>query len=181
MSAALYGEWKRETLVRALERARVEAEVGALIDAHGEGRRRATFHARIAEDGRERVGFMRARAHDIVAIDACPLFSPAMAGAIAAARALAGDLRGFDKPLDIQATATLGGLDFDLRGSGPLDAPARRKLVETADAARSGARVEPWRGRRRAARAASRLRAGAGDAAAGRILAGDGSGRARAG
>ncbi|MGD0642816.1 MAG: methyltransferase [Roseiarcus sp.] len=76
---------------------------------------------------------MRARAHDIVAIDACPLFSPAMAGAIAAARALAADLRGFNKPLDIQATATLGGLDFDLRGSGPLDAPSRRKLIETAN------------------------------------------------
>ena len=133
MSARLYSEWKRESLVRALSRARVAAEVGALVDAHGEGRRRATFHARIAEDGRERVGFMRARAHDIVAIDACPLMSPAMAGAIPAARALAGDLRGSNKPLDIQATATLGGLDFDLRGSGPLDPPARRKLVQTAE------------------------------------------------
>jgi len=133
MSARLYGEWKRQSVVRALERTRVEAEVGALVDAHGEGRRRATFHSRIAEDGYERVGFMRARAHDIVAIDACPLFSPAMDGAIPAARALAGALRGLGKPLDIQATATLGGLDFDLRGSGPLDAPARRKLVETAE------------------------------------------------
>lgn len=132
MSARLYGEWKRESVVRALKRTRVEAEVGPLIDAHGEGRRRATFHSRIAEDGRERVGFMRARAHEIVAIDACPLFCPALEGAIAAARALAADLRGFGKPLDIQATATLGGLDFDLRGSGPLDAPARRKLTETA-------------------------------------------------
>ncbi|MGD1037745.1 MAG: RNA methyltransferase [Roseiarcus sp.] len=133
MSARLYGEWKRGGLVRALKRARVEAEVGALVDAHGEGRRRATFHARIAEDGRERVGFMRARAHEIVAIDACPLFGPAMSGAIAAARALGADLRGSNKPIDIQATATLGGLDFDLRGSGPLDASARRKLVETAE------------------------------------------------
>jgi 23S rRNA (uracil1939-C5)-methyltransferase len=132
MSAALYRRWKRETLVRALERARLAAEVGALVDAHGEGRRRATFHARLAEDGRERVGFMRARAHDIVAIDACPLFSPAMAGAIAAARALAADLRGSNKPLDIQATATLGGLDLDVRGCGPLDAPTRLKLVKTA-------------------------------------------------
>ncbi|HYA72656.1 MAG TPA: RNA methyltransferase [Roseiarcus sp.] len=133
MSAPLYRQWKRASIVRALARARVEAEVGALVDAHGEGRRRATFHARIAEDGRERVGFMRARAHEIVPIDACPLFSPAMDGAIAAAWALAGDLRGLGKPLDIQATATLGGLDFDLRGCGPLDAPARRKLVETAE------------------------------------------------
>ncbi len=133
MSGALYREWKRESVVRALKRTRVAAEVGGLIDAHGEGRRRATFHARIAEDGRERVGFMRARAHEIIAIDACPLFSPAMGSALEAARALAADLRGAGKPLDIQATATLDGLDFDLRGSGPLDAPARRKLIATAE------------------------------------------------
>ncbi|MGD0642817.1 MAG: RNA methyltransferase, partial [Roseiarcus sp.] len=62
MSAALYGEWKRESVVRARERARGEAEVGALIDPHGEGRRRATIHPRNAEDGPERVGVIRARA-----------------------------------------------------------------------------------------------------------------------
>ena len=46
------------------------AAVGPLVDAHGEGRRRATFHARLAP-GRAGVeaGFMRARAHDIVEID----------------------------------------------------------------------------------------------------------------
>ena len=97
----LYGEWKRDSLVRALARTRVEAIVGPLVDAHGVGRRRATLHSRIAEDGRERVGFMRARAHDIVTIDACPLFSPDMGGAIEAARALAADVRGAGKPLDI--------------------------------------------------------------------------------
>jgi 23S rRNA (uracil1939-C5)-methyltransferase len=133
MSARLYGEWKRERLVGALRRARVAAGVGALVDAHGEGRRRATFHARVGEDGRQRVGFMRARAHEIVAIEACPLFSPPMAGAIPAARALAADLRGFDRPLDIQATASLAGLDFDLRGAGPLDSATRLKLVRTAE------------------------------------------------
>jgi 23S rRNA (uracil1939-C5)-methyltransferase len=133
MSARLYGEWKRDSLVGALKRARVQAEVGALIDAHGEGRRRATFHARVGDDGRQRVGFMRARAHEVVAVEACPLFSPAMAGAIPAARALAADFRGSNKPLDIQATATLGGLDFDLRGAGSLDSATRLKLVRTAE------------------------------------------------
>ena len=132
MSQRLYSEWKRDSVVRALRKAHVEATVAPLVDAHGQGRRRATFHSRVEADGRERVGFMRARAHDIVAIDACPLFSPDLAGAIEAAGALAADLRGMNKPLDIQATATLGGLDFDLRGSGPLEAWARRKLVETA-------------------------------------------------
>ena len=133
MSAGLYGEWKRGLVVAALERVGVAAEVSPLVDVHGEGRRRATFHARLDADGRQRVGFMRARAHEVVAIDDCPLFSPAMQGAVAAARALAADLVGFGKPLDIQATATLGGLDFDLRGAGPLDATARRKLVASAE------------------------------------------------
>ncbi|THD44658.1 MAG: class I SAM-dependent RNA methyltransferase [Bradyrhizobium sp.] len=132
MSAALYADWKRGLLVECLVRARVAATVGPLIDVHGEGRRRATFHSRIV-DGGEVLGFMRARAHEIIAIEACPLFAPGLTGAIAAARALAADLRGAGKPLDIQATATLGGLDFDLRGAGPLDASMRRKLVASAD------------------------------------------------
>ena len=134
MSAALYAEWQRGLLVTALEHAGLKPNVGALIDAHGVGRRRATFHARFFSHGREDVGFMRARAHEIVSIDECPLFSPDLAGAIEAARALAAALRGVGKPLDLQATATLGGLDFDLRGSGPLEAVETRKLVAVAEA-----------------------------------------------
>ena len=76
---------------------------------------------------------MRARSHAIVAIDACPLFAPAMAGAVPAARALAADLRGLMKPLDIGVTATLEGLDVDLRGAGPLGLAETRKLVRTAE------------------------------------------------
>ena len=77
---------------------------------------------------------MRARSHDIIAIDHCPLFSPGMAGAISAAQALSGDLRGLMKPLDIGVTATLDGLDVDLRGSGPLGRDEAQKLTHTADA-----------------------------------------------
>jgi 23S rRNA (uracil1939-C5)-methyltransferase len=133
MSASLYAEWKRGLLVSALEHVGLKPQVGALVDAHGAGRRRATFHARFFPHGREDVGFMRARAHEIVTIEACPLFSPDMAGAIAAAGALAAALRGLGKPLDIQATGTLGGLDFDLRGSGPLEAVETRKLAAVAE------------------------------------------------
>ena len=77
---------------------------------------------------------MRARSHEIIAIDDCPLFSPGMAGAIQAARALSGDLRGLMKPLDIGIAATLDGLDVDLRGSGPLARAETQKLARTADA-----------------------------------------------
>jgi len=133
MSEALYRKWKRGLVVDALRRARVEAEVGPLIDAHGAGRRRATFHARFPHGGPDKVGLMRVRSHEIVSIDACPLFARGLAGAVGAARALAGDLRGLGKPLDIALTATLEGLDADVRGSGPLELPEIRKLARTAE------------------------------------------------
>ena len=133
MSESLYQAWKRGLVVEALKRARVDAEVGPLIDAHGAGRRRATFHARFPHGRADDVGFMRARSHEIVGIDGCPLFAPGMAQAVPAARALAGDLRGLGKPLDIGVTATLEGLDVDLRGSGPLELAETRKIIRTAD------------------------------------------------
>lgn len=134
MSEALYRDWKRSLLTQALARAGVKAEVGALVDAHGAGRRRAVFHARFPHGRPEEVGFMRARSHDIVMIDDCPIFAPAMKGAAAAARALAHDLRGPGKPLDIGVTATLDGLTVDMRGSGPLGLAETRKLIATAEA-----------------------------------------------
>ena len=133
MGQALYRDWKRGLAVEALRRAHLEADVAPLIDTHGAGRRRATFHARFPHGGPDAVGFMRARSHDIVPIDACPLFSASMAGAVEAARALAGDLRGLGKPLDIGVTATLDGLDVDLRGTGPLELTETRKLMRTAE------------------------------------------------
>jgi 23S rRNA (uracil1939-C5)-methyltransferase len=134
MSASLYGAWKRGLVAEALEREGVEAEVDNLVDAHGAGRRRATFHARFPHGEPDEIGFMRARSHDIIAIDNCPLFSPDMAGAVSVAHALGGDLRGLLKPLDIGVTATLDGLDVDLRGSGPLGRAEMQKLTRTAEA-----------------------------------------------
>lgn len=134
MSASLYHAWKRGLVVEALKREGVAVKVGELVDAHGSGRRRATFHARFPHGEPDEVGFMRARSHDIIAIDACPLFTPGMAGAIPTARKLSGDLRGLMKPLDISVTATLDGLDVDLRGSGPLGRDEAQKLARTAEA-----------------------------------------------
>src|SRR3569832_1609514 len=45
-SPARYREWKRDLVVTALAQASLDAPVDDLIDAHGDGRRRATFHAR---------------------------------------------------------------------------------------------------------------------------------------
>jgi 23S rRNA (uracil1939-C5)-methyltransferase len=115
-----YSAWKRRIVVDTLAHARIECPVDDLIDAHGAGRRRITAHARRGGDGEVHVGFAAANSHAIVAIDDCPILDPGLRGALDAARALAEVLKPTTKPLDIQFTATDGGLDVDVRGSGPL-------------------------------------------------------------
>ncbi len=119
---ARYQEWKRSLVVDALAQAGLDAPVDELIDAHGDGRRRATFHARSGiRPGTIEVGFAALRAHHIVGIDRCPVLAPSLDGAIAAAWAVAEALAPQKKPLDIQTTATDAGIDMDVRGSGPLN------------------------------------------------------------
>lgn len=134
LGAPLYARWKLAILANALAHVHIDASLGAIVDAHGEGRRRATFHARFASEGAPpEVGFMQARAHRIVEIDACPVLAPSMTGALDVARAMAECLRRRGKPLDIHVTATLTGLDVDVRGSGPLDFSLRQKLIAAAN------------------------------------------------
>jgi len=132
MEEGLYRAWKRQQLVTALERAGIEAPVGEVVDAHGEGRRRVTFHARREGLGMM-VGFMAARTHDLVAVEACPVLSPALARAPAAAQLVANRLGGSNKPLDIQITASDAGLDVDIRGHGPAGDKLRLSLTEAAE------------------------------------------------
>ena len=135
---ARYRDWKRGLVVEALRQAGLDAPVGDLIDAHGEGRRRAVFHARHASHGVMEVGFAAWRAHQIVGIDRCPVLAPSLHGALPAAWAIA-EAIGPGKPLDIQVTATDAALDVDVRGSGPLGArhtAALARLAETHQLAR---------------------------------------------
>jgi 23S rRNA (uracil1939-C5)-methyltransferase len=128
-----YRAWKRDLVVSALAQAGVATDVDDLIDAHGEGRRRAVFHARRGARDILVVGFAGLRSHDVVPIDRCPIFAPGLGGAIEAAWAIAEALKSTAKPLDIQATATDHGLDVDVRGSGPLPPAALVALAQLAE------------------------------------------------
>ena len=129
-----YREWKRRLVVTALQQAGLGTPVDELIDAHGDGRRRATFHARQGARGIVEVGFAALRAHHIVGIDRCPVLAPSLDGAIPAAWAIAEALEPQKKPLDIQTTASESGLDVDVRGSGPLEPARISALARLADA-----------------------------------------------
>jgi 23S rRNA (uracil1939-C5)-methyltransferase len=128
-----YREWKRGLVVEALSQAGIEAPIGDMIDAHGEGRRRVVLHARRGARDIVQVGFAALRAHEIIAIDHCPVLAPGLGGAIAAAWSIAETLNDIRKPLDIQITATDAGMDVDLRGSGALDAKRTAQLAAIAE------------------------------------------------
>jgi len=130
---ARYRDWKRDLVVTALRQAGLDAPVGDLVDAHGEGRRRAVFHARRGTKDILHVGFAAASSHHIVAIDHCPILAPGLDGALEAAWAIAETLGATAKPLDIQATASDAGLDIDVRGSGPLTTPQSIALARLAE------------------------------------------------
>lgn len=119
-SEAPYQAWKRNIVVETLAQAKIAADVAPLLDAHGAGRRRITLHGRIATHEVLKVGFAAAGSHDIIPVDRCPILDPALDGALEAAWATAEPLIAIGKPLDIQVTATLNGLDIDVRGSGAL-------------------------------------------------------------
>ena len=123
-----YRDWKRRIVVETLAQHGIDCEVAPLVDAHGAGRRRVTLHARMGTHEVLKTGFAAASSHDIIPIDRCPILDPALDGALDAAWALAEALVPVRKPLDIQVTATRGGLDVDVRGSGPLSAAIIAKL-----------------------------------------------------
>jgi 23S rRNA (uracil1939-C5)-methyltransferase len=130
---APYRAWKRELVVTALRQAGIDTVVDDLVDAHGEGRRRAVFHA--SQGGKDvlRVGFTASNTHHIVAIDRCPILTPGLDGALQAAWSIAEALGSRGKPLDIHVTATDSGLDVDVRGSGTLSAPLTSGLARVAE------------------------------------------------
>ena len=62
-ATARYREWKRGLVIESLSQAGLDAPVDELIDAHGEGRRRAVLHARRGQRDVLKVGFAAPRAH----------------------------------------------------------------------------------------------------------------------
>lgn len=132
MEPALYQSWKRQHVVTALERAGLRVPVADIVDAHGAGRRRVTFHAR--RDGAGMlVGFMAARSHELIPIEHCPVLAPGLARAPSVAQLLANRLGQASKPLDLQITASEAGLDVDVRGHGPMSDSLRLALTQLAE------------------------------------------------
>src|SRR3569623_1506437 len=70
---AAYTALKTELVESALRNAHVTAKLAPLLEAHGDGRRRAPLHARGPA-----VGYMQARSHELLDISHCPILVPAL-------------------------------------------------------------------------------------------------------
>ena len=104
---ASYDALKRGLVDDALRYHKVQASLEPTIEAHGDGRRRATLHARGTS-----VGYMAARSHDLVDITGCPILVPSLQER---APALTRPIAATIGDCDVAFTATDTGLDVAVR------------------------------------------------------------------
>ena len=119
-----YRAWKATLVSEALKASGIVHEVADCIDAHGAGRRRVSLHVR-RRDGAVTAGYMEARSHTLLDIDFCPILDPALAPAFDIARALGTKLG----DCDVNATATLTGLDVSVKAERAIVQQEHAKLA----------------------------------------------------
>ncbi len=105
-----YQNWKRKLLIDALAAKGLRPEVSAIVEAHGQGRRRVSLHVREV-DGVWAAGFMEQKSHDLIALDQCPVLVPALQNAMPLAAA-------FGLPMgncDVAISAADSGLDVSVK------------------------------------------------------------------
>jgi 23S rRNA (uracil1939-C5)-methyltransferase len=125
-----YEAYKRGLVEDALRERHVDASIAPLIEAHGDGRRRATLHTR----GRA-AGYMKARSHELLDIEACPILVPHLAKAAPTMARQIGTTIG---DCDVSVTATATGLDIAVRTDKKMMKPQRlTQLAQHLKAARS--------------------------------------------
>jgi 23S rRNA (uracil1939-C5)-methyltransferase len=118
---ASYLALKQELVESALRRAHVTAAVAAPIEAHGDGRRRATLHAR-----GKAVGYMQARSHELLDIAECPILVPSLQKrAVTLTHPIAATIG----DCDVALTATETGLDVAIHTEGRKPKPERLTLL----------------------------------------------------
>ena len=105
-----YAAWKRNLLVEALSAKGLSPEIARMVDAHGAGRRRVSFHVR-QQQGIWVAGFMELKSHDLCAINSCPVLVPALQQTPDMAAAFGAVLG----PCDVAITAADNGLDVNVK------------------------------------------------------------------
>lgn len=132
MAPAFYQRWKRDVVSRVLASQDVDCAVDPLEPIAAGTRRRATFAAEWQGKALA-FGFHGARSHSVVALDACLILDPRLAGRLDELRALAALIAPRRGVMKLHALLTESGLDIRLDDFGPWpDFATERKLMDFA-------------------------------------------------
>jgi 23S rRNA (uracil1939-C5)-methyltransferase len=111
---AQYAAWKREQVVAALaQRGLAGIEVAPLIRVHPGGRRRARF-AFVRQGAMVRLGFRERSRDRIVDVGVCPVLMPPLVALLPPLRALLARLDLLRRSGELEATASMSGIDLQI-------------------------------------------------------------------
>lgn len=136
-ASAPYLAWKREQVVVALSRERIETEVEASVAVPAGTRRRLALHARRLTDGQVVLGFKARKSWRLVEVSECPVADPRLVRAFPGLAKVASAFLEHPKSAPtLHVTWTRDGLDVDVTGverrSGGLSADRRAQAVRAA-------------------------------------------------
>jgi len=121
LEANAYLAWKRELVVAALRSRGLDAEVDAVRPVPLGSRRRAALALGRGKEGLA-LGYRRARSHELIDIDICPILSPRIVARLPKLKQALGTLLGGKREARVSLTETEGGLDIVLEGVRPSPA-----------------------------------------------------------
>ena len=132
-----YLDWKRDQVIGALARERIETEVEATVAVPPGSRRRLALHARRLEDGRVVLGFKARKSWRLVEVSSCPVADPRLVAMFPAlAKVAAAFLEHPKSAPTLHVTWTLSGLDVDVTGverkSGGLSRDRQMQAIRAA-------------------------------------------------
>lgn len=110
-----YLRWKRELVVQALKSRGLEAEVEATRPVLSGSRRRAAFTLRRDRNALA-LSYRRARSHDLIDIDVCPILSPRIVSRLPMLKLALAPLLGGKREARVGVTETETGLDIVVDG-----------------------------------------------------------------
>ncbi|HZP10679.1 class I SAM-dependent RNA methyltransferase [Methyloceanibacter sp.] len=118
MEKDAYLAWKRDQVAAAFKARGLTVAIEPVLTVPLASRRRATLSL-----GRERqgpvLGYRRARSHDLIDVDACPVLVPVISARLARLKQALGSLLGVRREARVTLTETETGLDVLLEGARP--------------------------------------------------------------
>ncbi len=131
MEEGAYLAWKREQVGQAMKSRGLETEIEPVRPVPVGSRRRATFTLGRSQQG-VALGYRRARSHDLIDIDICPILSPRIVKRLSKLKTALAPLLGRKREARVGMTETETGLDIIMEGVKPSEAALTRVVGDAA-------------------------------------------------